>query len=362
MNNSFQPPHSLCIVLPTWVGDACMATPTLRAIRQAFPDSKIVGVMRPVVRDVLEHAWGSAAPWLDEALLYSKKSGPETCSRWGLVGQIRRRGVDVGVLLTNSLWSAAVMRMARVPRIVGYRRDARGWLLSDSLAVPRDGKKLKPISPVDYYLELAAYLGGQVDDRAMQLGTSSQDQQRADRLWDECGFSCDIPTIGINCGAATGTTRLWPEQHVRDLAQRLASELDLQVLLHCGPGEREGCNRLATAIGHPRVASMGCMDQLPIGLSKAALGRCAVVVSTDSGPRHLAVALNRPVVALYGPTDPAWTPTYNRPEMALAESLACRPCYQSPCPLKHHRCMQDLSVERVLAAVRALLVPRAAVA
>ena len=98
MNNSFQPPHSLCIVLPTWVGDACMATPTLRAIRQAFPDSKIVGVMRPVVRDVLEHAWGSAAPWLDEALLYSKKSGPETCSRWGLVGQIRRRGVDLSLI------------------------------------------------------------------------------------------------------------------------------------------------------------------------------------------------------------------------------------------------------------------------
>ena len=334
-----------------------MATPTLRALRGAFPDSKIVGVMRPVLREVLDQAWGAERPWLDETLLLNKRRSPTASSRWGLVQQIRQSGAQLAVLLTNSLWSAAVVRLAGVSRVVGYRRDGRGLLLSDALEAPRDGKRWRPISPVDYYLQLAHWLGCDSSNRAMQLGVSSLDEQLADGLWSQLGFSAELPTIAINSGSANSTARLWPAEHVQELASRLAGELGVQVLLHCGPAEREACNRLADAIAHPRVASMGVAEQLPIGLSKAVLKRSAAVVSTDSGPRHLAVAFDRPVVSLFGPTSPDWTTTYNRPELLIGEQLDCRGCLQATCPLKHNRCMRDITVDRVLAAVRKCLTP-----
>jgi heptosyltransferase II len=344
---------TLGIVLPTWVGDACMATPTLRALRQAFPQTRLIGVMRPVIRDLLESASGDQPAWLDECVLFTKKPQPPAVSRWGLVRQLKRHQIDVMVLLTNSLWSAAVARLAGIPRIVGYDRDARGWLLSDRVPVLRDGKRIRPISAVDYYLQLAHWIGAENSNRRMQLGSSPLDQQLADALWTQLGFSAEIPTVVINSGAATMATRIWPEANVRELARRIAAELGWQVLLHCGPAERTLTNDIARALDNPRVASMGVAAQLPIGLSKSVLQRADVVVTTDSGPRHIAVALDRPVITLFGPTDPMWTQTYNIHEMVIDQVLDCRPCYQSPCPLKHHRCMQDISVERVLGAVQA---------
>jgi heptosyltransferase-2 len=109
-------------------------------------------------------------------------------------------------------------------------------------------------------------------------------------------------------------------------------------LLHCGPKERESANRIVSELQHPSIASMGIWEDLPIDLSKAVLRRADLVVSTDSGPRHMAVALNRPVVTLFGPTDPAWTHTYNRPEALLKSQ-------------KPQSVMADISVDEVFSAV-----------
>lgn len=341
----------LGIFLPTWVGDACLATPTLRSLRAAFPQAHVVGIMRPVIREVLDSAWGDAPAWLDEYLLFSKRSQADCVTRWGIVGALRRHRIKLVVLLTNSWWSAAVARLSGAQRIIGYDRDARGWLLSDRVQAPRDGKRWQPISPVDYYLKLADWLGADTGDRAMQLGVTPQDKSLTDQLWQQLGFDPQCPTVVINSGAANMATRLWPADRVQTLAQRIAVEIGWQVLLHCGPGEREATNQLAQAAGDRRIQSMGLAPDLPVGLSKGVLQRAACVVSTDSGPRHMAVALNRPVISLFGPTAPSWTQTYNLPETQLEQTLDCRPCYKLRCPLGHHQCMQDISVDRVMSAI-----------
>jgi heptosyltransferase-2 len=156
----------------------------------------------------------------------------------------------------------------------------------------------------------------------------------------------------INSSGAWGAAKIWPANHVEQLARRLVENHPYQVLLHCGPAERAAANEVAQRIGHQRAQSMGRVDQLPLALTKAVIAQAAVVVSTDSGPRHIAVALDRPVIGLFGPTDPAWTTTYNRPETALGvKNLACRGCWQKSCPLGHNRCMRDLGVETVYGAV-----------
>lgn len=360
-------PATLCVVLPTWVGDACMATPTLRALRRTFPESKIVGIMRPVIHDVLEKAWGNDQPWIDESLLFNKKSGDRAGSRWGLVRQIRKSGAKLAILLTNSLWSAAAVRLGGVSRVVGYHRDARGVFLSDRVPVPHDGQHLCPISPIDYYLYLAHWVGCDTQSegpagRAMQIGVTPADEFMAERVWRQAGFSQQRPIVTINSGSATQAARLWPVEQVQELARRLVCEFDTQVLLHCGPAEREGCNAIADRIANPCVVSMGIAEQLPIGLSKAVLKRSDVVVSTDSGPRHLAVALNRPVVTLFGPTSPEWTQTYNHPESILSAQLDCNACSPGLDPVKFQHGMRHISVDRVLTAVANIIPPTKQVA
>lgn len=337
------------IFLPTWVGDVVMATPTLRAMRLGFPDSELVGVLRPVIADLL-----AGTTLLDSQLLFDKKKRPGLPTRFGLISSLRAARLDAIVLLTNSLWTAAVAKLAGIPRIVGYNRDARGWLLTDALAAPKsDSTEKTPVIPtIDYYMRLADYLGCEISDRRSQLAITPDECRMADELWSLSHFDSAIPTIVINSNSATEQARLWPATKVQELAKTLANEHAYQVLLHCGPAERELANRLADEVNHPRIASMGHATDLPIGLTKSVLARASAVVSTDSGPRHIAVALNRPVISLFGPTDPLGTRTYNLTETILATDLPCRPCYAKSCPLKHGQCMQNIEVKSVIHAIQ----------
>jgi heptosyltransferase II len=314
------PSHSasrICVMMPTWVGDACMATPTLRAIRQSYPSSKITMIARPIIQELLDGAWGDQAPWYDESVLVTKRGNDVAHSRFQLTKVSRQKEFELAILLTNSFWSAAVMRLAGVHRIVGYNRDARGWLLTDPVMVPRDHGKLRPISAVDYYLQLAERIGCDASNRTMQLHVHSAESMLADAFWRKVGFDATVPTLVVNSNAATDPERIWPQAKVAALALRVAKVLGWQVLLHCGPKERQAANEVSEELNHPRVASLGVEDELPIGLSKAVMQRASVVVSTDSGPRHIAVALNRQVISLFGPTTPEWTTTYNQPEVNL---------------------------------------------
>ena len=338
------------IFLPTWVGDVVMATPTLRALRYGFPDAELVGVMRPVMVDLL-----AGTTLLDSQLLFDKKKRPGLPTRLGLVSALRAAKLDAIVLLTNSLWTAAVAKLAGIPRIVGYNRDARGWLLTDQLTVPKvDGtsKISTDIPTIDYYLHLAEQIGCDINDRQSQLAITPDESSIADELWNSCQFDLETPTIVINNNSATEQARLWPSAKVQELARILAHERAYQVLLHCGPAERERANRIADEVNHPAVASMGRVKDLPIGLTKAVLARASAVVSTDSGPRHIAVALNKPVISLFGPTDPQSTRTYNLAETILAADLPCRPCRAKTCPFKHGQCMQNLEVQTVVQAIQ----------
>jgi heptosyltransferase-2 len=184
----------------------------------------------------------------------------------------------------------------------------------------------------------------------MELGLSTEDLAIYHELMNCAGLSMDKRTVVINNGGAFGGAKLWPQDHVRQLASKLVEQNDIQVLLHCGPDEREAANLIAHQLNHPAVKSMGSMPSLPMGLSKAVLGSADVVISTDSGPRHIAIAFDRPVISLFGPTDVAWTTTYNQPESALSEPVSCAPCWKRTCPLGHHSCMVNLSVERVYTA------------
>lgn len=353
------PNPRIAIIMPSWIGDACMATPTLRSVRDAFPNARITGIMSPVIRDLIEGAWAGEAAWIDDFLIFQKRQPDlNAVSRVGLIGALRRRSLDLVLLLPNSWWSAAVTRAAGIRTIIGYDRDGRRPLLTDRIPVPRNGRKLRPISAVDYYLEIARWIGCEVTSKRMQLSLGEHERDRGEQIWSDLKLDMDRPSVVINSNSAVSSSRVWPQSKVLELSVRLARECDYQVVLHCGPKERDVANRIAALADDPRIVSMGRISELPIAASKAVLAKADVVVSTDSGPRHIAIALQRPVVTLFGPTQEAWTQTYNHPEVLISNSLDCRPCYQATCPLNHHRCMNEIGVQRVLDAVQTqMMVP-----
>ncbi|MBM3963680.1 MAG: glycosyltransferase family 9 protein, partial [Planctomycetes bacterium] len=166
----------------------------------------------------------------------------------------------------------------------------------------------------------------------------------------EVGFIPERPTILLNTGAATAETKRWPIEHAVRAASELSRQHGYQIMVHCGPAEREIANRIEEQTALPGVRSMGRWTSLPLGLSKAVIERSVLVVSTDSGPRHIAVAMNKPVISMFGSVAPDMTRSYNEPETIVTLGLACQPCGKYECPLKHTQCMNDLDAERVVRA------------
>jgi heptosyltransferase-2 len=339
------------VFLPNWIGDVVMAGPALRAVREHFaPPHTIVGVMRPYVSDVL-----AGTEWLDEQAYYDPRSRDASLRTMSLIRRLRSQRLDVAVLLTNSFRSAAIAWAAGARRRIGYVRYRRGLLLTDRLTPPTSGGKLLKHPMVDYYLELAHRAGCTSQSRRLELATSAEDERAADLVWKKFKLQPPGRVVVLNSSGAFGAAKLWPPEHFGELASRVASRLNHDVLVICGPSERPIASEVVRRANHPRVFSLAD-EPLSIGLSKACVRRARLMVTTDSGPRHFAVAFGVPVIGLFGPTPPIWgdNPTARAIHLQL-DHLECFGCHQRECPLGHHRCMRDLTPEMVYQAVAAEL-------
>jgi len=339
---------NLAVFLPNWIGDAVMATPALRALREHFAGARLVGVLKSYVAGVLE-----GAPWLDE-LVFLDGRGPWS-HRWPATAwALRRADIDLAVLFPNSFRSALVARLGGCRRRVGYVRYARGPLLTDRLAPVRDAEgRLTPSPVIDAYNRLAQAAGCPRPSYRLEMFTTRRDEAAADAVWEQGRLSDYQEVICLNPGAAFGSAKYWPAEHFARLARDLVEQRGSGVLVLCGPGEREAARRIAELAGHPAVHSLA--DQPPsLWLTKACVRRCDLLVTTDSGPRHFGIAFDRPVLTLFGPTHVAWTETYHAKSVHLQKKVPCGPCQQRVCPLDH-RCMTELTPGEVLAAATDLL-------
>jgi heptosyltransferase-2 len=344
------PAMKIAVFCPNLIGDTVMATPTFRALRQGFPDAAIVGVIKPHVAPTLD-----ATAWFDDWIYFDRGSNHRDQRTMGVLRRLRRRRFDMAVFLPNSFRPAWIAWMAGIPRRVGYVRYARGILLTDRLYHARDASgRMLPTPIVETYLRLAHRVGCPVNSVRIELATTLEDEAAADRALAFLGLGDGRRIVCLNTGGAFGPAKSWPVPHFAALARRLADVAGVSILVLCGPGEREPAREIVLAAAHPHVASLA--DQpLGIGLTKACVRRSALMVTTDSGPRHFAAAFNTPVITLFGPTHIAWTRTYHPQAWHMLHPVPCGPCQRPVCPEGHHRCMRDLSPETVFrAALRAL--------
>jgi heptosyltransferase-2 len=333
----------IVVFCPNLVGDTVMATPTFRALRHGFPEATIVGVIKPQVAPTLD-----ANPWFDELIRFDPHSKDRDQRTIATLGRVRRGQFDVAVILPNSIRSAWMSWAARIPRRIGYARHGRELLLTDRLHYAFDSTGRRLPSPIVHsYLELARRLGCRVDSLRIELATTNDDEAAADRAYLALGLRRDQRVACLNNGGAFGPAKSWPVPHCAELARKLADRARVSILVVCGPAEREAAEEIVRTADHPRVVSLACQP-LGLGLTKACVRRSALLITTDSGPRHFAAAFNVPVITLFGPTHIAWTRTYNSNAVHVLHPVPCGPCQRGICPEGHHRCMRDLTPDSVL--------------
>lgn len=282
--------------MPTWLGDCVMATPTLRALRQLWPGTHIAALIRDAVAPILD-----ALPAIDQVIEHRKGVGPFKLAR-----QLAAMKFDMAVLLPNSFRTAALAAMSGIPRRVGYDRDGRGVLLTDRLVPRKDNGRYLPVPTLDYYLGLARYLGAVNPDPAMKLATRIEDESRAGQLLHDLGHGDDAgqPLVLLNPGAQKATKR-WPAERFAALADRIRERFEADIALTGSPAEREVLNAVIAASNGP-ILDLPAKG-LDLRLLKAVTRRCDLMITNDTGPRHIAAAFGVPVVTLFGPTGPEWT-------------------------------------------------------
>ncbi|MHC4321507.1 MAG: lipopolysaccharide heptosyltransferase II, partial [Planctomycetota bacterium] len=298
---------------PNWVGDVVMATPAFRCIRENFPDSHITLLIKRNLRGIID-----GSPWFDEVVELEPKAGKSkngflfprkvfsgnTKEYLGLINKIRTERFDLGFLFPNSFSSALMVWLGGVRRRIGYSRDARSLLLTDRIERLSKNGKFLPTYMGDYYLKLCSQIGCKVSSGKPELFISGECEDMAKELLKKYDID-KKPFILMNPGASYGSSKLWTAEGFARTADLLKEVVGCNIVLTSGPGETVLADEIEK---HSKSGLINLsMASISLDVFKVIVERCMLLIALDSGPRHYAVALNRPVVVLMGPNDPRYT-------------------------------------------------------
>jgi heptosyltransferase-2 len=331
------------VISPNWIGDAVMAQPLLRLLKLKHPERAIDVLAPPSVSPV----WRAMAE-VDSVLETPFRHGAlQLKERWAYGRQLRRRGYADAYVLPNTLKYALIPWFAGIPQRVGYKGEMRYGLLN---VMHHD--ELPPRPMVPFYAALAGDPAAPVAGVPRPRLQASAEQVAA--ACAKAGIALDRPLVVFAPGAEFGAAKRWPAAHFGQLAKAiLAADPKAQVALLGSPKDRQACQEVIAASGAAGMFDLAGATRLDAAI--ALIARADAVVANDSGLLHIASALNRPVVALYGPTDPDHAPPFSDVAKSISLRLECSPCRQRECPLGHHDCMNKMGAEMVWSELRPML-------
>jgi heptosyltransferase II len=331
-----------------WIGDAVMSTPALQRLRSSFPQAYITLLASGRTTALFEDS-----PLCDEVIEYRRRE--EGLSAFiKTVNSIRARGFDLAVLFQNAFEAALVSLLGGARLRIGFAEQGRGFLLTHRL---RHGPEHRNRHQVHDYLDIVAEcericLGSdhkENDSKVPSLNASARQKEAAAALLECFGIETGSRSlVAINAGATNSRAKCWPAERFAALADRLAKEMNAQIVLIGAPSELEYADNIISLMETNGVADLTGKTSLIelIGL----LDRCDLVVSNDTGPAHIAAALGRPTITIFGPTNEFETAP-PASEVLRAEGIECARCMLRDCPIDH-RCMTRISADSVFECAR----------
>jgi heptosyltransferase-1 len=343
-------PERLLLVKPSSFGDIIHTLPVLDAIHHSWPRTAVDWIVKPEWMVLLE-----GHPMLREVLPF-----PMSWRAWRqTIPLIRQRRYDMVLDLQGLLRSGLLSRFTGAPMRIGFAtgREGSPWCYTRQVVLP-DGSPTGPVDShctsmhapmhaIDRYLYLAREAGVSVQPPVRFPLPSWPDAERwVDRCWDEMGVQSKEMVCVIH-PAARWATKRWPAERFALLADRLVAEQGWRVIVIAGAKEREQGSEVTALIQQPHLDLSG---QTSLPQLSALLRRAALVVTNDSGPMHLAVAVGTPVVALFGPTDPRTVGPYGSGHVVLQKGIDCSSCSRQRC-VNALACLTAISVDEVTTAV-----------
>ncbi|GAB4129497.1 MAG: lipopolysaccharide heptosyltransferase II [Sideroxydans sp.] len=327
--------QQILIIAPSWVGDCVLMQPMLARLRQRHPQARI---------DVL------APPWTEKLLRQMPEVGQvienpfahgsfHLAARRALGQRLQAARYDQAIVLPNSWKSALVPFFARIPLRTGFVGELRYGLLNDARRL--DKQKL-PLM-VQRFAYLAERRGDALPLPVPAPRLTVSETEKAGVL-AKFQLSLQQPVAVFCPGAEYGPAKRWPAAYYAELAQHLREHGHAVWLL--GSSKDKAVADRIVALGNPQAVNLCGMTDLADAI---ALIACAnLVVSNDSGLMHIAAALDRPMLAIFGSSSPQFTPPLSDHAQILKLDLPCSPCFKRECPLGHFDCMMKLTPREVI--------------
>lgn len=328
-------PSNIIVRMPNWLGDLVMATPVLHDLRHHWPDAKITALCQGLGA-VLEKD-----PHVDEVISLKKSKGLLFSSfEKEQRSLLKNNRYDLGVLLTHSFSSAWLFYRIGVSHSIGYATHARSFLLDQPVDFSADKESQHLVTT---YKQLLEPLGIPLSSSAPALYLSVEEQLQARQMLEKKGVLSGETVLGINPGAAYGSAKCWLPERFRELALRLMHAYPkLKIVFF---GDRSGASLVQKICENLPERVVNLAGQTTLREMMALIQQCSLFLTNDSGPMHVASALNIPLIALFGSTSDTTTGPY-RGGIVIHKKVACSPCYRRECPIDF-RCMKQITVDEV---------------
>jgi heptosyltransferase-2 len=330
-----------------WVGDAVMTIPALRELRRVLPDAHLTLATRSWSEGLFRDA-----DFLDQLLIYDRRgigSVARATREW------RARRFDLAILFQNAFEAALISAVARVPSRVGYGTDQRGALLTHTLPLPSwHGERHEVFYYLNIISELEKLLRGSSDVMERQprfdLRVNAARQTEARELLKAHEVNVnrarmDGPLVALCPGSTNSRAKRWPGERYAALADRFVEEMGARVVLIGSAEEVEVSRAVAGQMHREPLMLTGRTD---LSEAVAVLSIADLLITNDTGPAHIAAALSRPTLVIFGPTDPTTTRPFSQSAQIIRRPPECAPCMLRDCPIDH-RCMTAITPDEVFA-------------
>ena len=339
--------RNILVVQTAFLGDVILTVPLVQSLKHHFPSAAIDIVVIPRSAELLEHH-----PAIRTAVIFDKR-GKDA----GLKGLLRlskelcHNNYDLAVVPHRSFRSALLVRMAKIPRRIGFNRSSGKFFFTDVV------RYVPTLHEVDRNAKLLEPLGVHSQEREFpQLFPSRQDDEIVDRFLLNHGITTVDRVVGVAPGTIWNTKR-WLQERFIEVIKQLTAD-NLSVVLVGGSDDAEVCRQICEGSSSSRVYSAA--GTLSLLQSASLIKRCRVLLCNDSAPMHLAVAMHTPVVSIFGATVPefGFAPYGKYDVVVEIKGLPCRPCTihgGDRCPIRTFDCMNKISSDMVYEKVLEVL-------
>lgn len=342
--------HILVVKLSS-IGDVVHSLPFLEAIKAKFPNARIDWLVEEASLQILK-----GHPALDRIIVSHRKEWQKTFFKGmrclsvlreaiKLLSEVRERRYDLVVDLQGLFKSGIMVGLSRGERKIGMvgAREGGGLFLNEK-PVPVDYAQ----HAVDRYMEVAEYLGCNIASRKGEIPVFDADKVQIDKLFNSSGLE-NRPVVAMN-PIARWKTKLWYGESFASLADRLYEELSCRIIF---TGSEQDRAVIEDIVGMMKKNPINLAGQTSLKELAYLYSTCNILVTTDTGPMHIAAAMGCRVIALFGPTDPLRTGPYDGGHKVIKSEIECSPCFKKKC--EHMTCMKQIQVEKCFEVIKEML-------